>query len=135
VAQLRHQALGSLFVASYDSQGYGGVIRPRLHTDSNMPQYVPLPFKTTNLKIFLPTFLNALVSQFPIVLQWWSLLSQSDMSLCFNLKPLSNLQLHFRSRLSSFYLYHKRSLLVGYHELDCTLNKFIFLSDVYLLET
>jgi hypothetical protein len=26
------QALGSLFVASYDSQGYGGGIRPRLHT-------------------------------------------------------------------------------------------------------
>jgi hypothetical protein len=25
------QALGSLFVASYDSQGYGGGIRPRLH--------------------------------------------------------------------------------------------------------
>jgi hypothetical protein len=26
------QALGSFFVASYDSQGYGGGIRPRLHT-------------------------------------------------------------------------------------------------------
>jgi hypothetical protein len=26
------QALGSLFVASYDSQGYGGGIRTRLHT-------------------------------------------------------------------------------------------------------
>jgi hypothetical protein len=25
----------SLFVASYDSQGYGGGIRPRLHTGSN----------------------------------------------------------------------------------------------------
>jgi hypothetical protein len=32
VAQLHPQALGSLFVASYDSQGYGGGIRPRLHT-------------------------------------------------------------------------------------------------------
>jgi hypothetical protein len=32
VAQLYPQALGSLFVASYDSQGYGGGIRPRLHT-------------------------------------------------------------------------------------------------------
>jgi hypothetical protein len=31
VAQLYPQALGSLFVASYDSQGYGGGIRPRLH--------------------------------------------------------------------------------------------------------
>jgi hypothetical protein len=34
VARLYHQALGSLFVASYDSQGYGGGIRPRLHTGS-----------------------------------------------------------------------------------------------------
>jgi hypothetical protein len=32
VAQLNPQALGSLFVASYDTQGYGGGIRPRLHT-------------------------------------------------------------------------------------------------------
>jgi hypothetical protein len=31
VAQLYLQALGSLFVASYDSQGYGEGIRPRLH--------------------------------------------------------------------------------------------------------
>jgi hypothetical protein len=32
VAQLYAQALGSLFVAFYDSQSYGGSIRPRLHT-------------------------------------------------------------------------------------------------------
>jgi hypothetical protein len=31
VAQLYPQVLGSLFVASYDSQGYGGGIRTRLH--------------------------------------------------------------------------------------------------------
>jgi hypothetical protein len=31
VARLYSQALSSLFVASYDSQGYGGGIRPRLH--------------------------------------------------------------------------------------------------------
>jgi hypothetical protein len=31
VAQLYPQALCSLFVASYDSRGYGGGIRPRLH--------------------------------------------------------------------------------------------------------
>jgi hypothetical protein len=31
VAQLYPQALGSLFVTSYDSQGYGGGIRTRLH--------------------------------------------------------------------------------------------------------
>jgi hypothetical protein len=34
VAQLHPQAPGSLFVGSYDSQGYGGGIRPRLHTGS-----------------------------------------------------------------------------------------------------
>jgi hypothetical protein len=33
VAQLYSQALGSLFVASYDSQGYGGGIWPRLHME------------------------------------------------------------------------------------------------------
>jgi hypothetical protein len=32
VAQLYPRALGSLFVASYDSQGYGGGILIRLHT-------------------------------------------------------------------------------------------------------
>jgi hypothetical protein len=32
VARLYIQALGSLFVASYDSQGYGKDIRSRLHT-------------------------------------------------------------------------------------------------------
>jgi hypothetical protein len=32
VAQLYHQAPGSFFVATYDSQGYGGIIRTRLHT-------------------------------------------------------------------------------------------------------
>jgi hypothetical protein len=32
VARLYPQALGSLFVASYDSQNYGGGIRLRLHT-------------------------------------------------------------------------------------------------------
>jgi hypothetical protein len=32
VVQLYPQALGSIFVASYDSQGYGGGIGTRLHT-------------------------------------------------------------------------------------------------------
>jgi hypothetical protein len=35
LAQLYSQALGSLFVASYDSQGYGGGIRTRLHAESS----------------------------------------------------------------------------------------------------
>jgi hypothetical protein len=36
VSQLYPQALGSLFVASYNSQGYGGGIRPRLHTGAGL---------------------------------------------------------------------------------------------------
>jgi hypothetical protein len=32
VARLYPQVLGSLFIGLYDSQGYGGGIRPRLHT-------------------------------------------------------------------------------------------------------
>jgi hypothetical protein len=32
VAQLYFQALGSLYVVPYDSQGYGGSILTRLHT-------------------------------------------------------------------------------------------------------
>jgi hypothetical protein len=35
VAQLQPQALGSPFVASYDSQGYAGGIQSRLHTGLN----------------------------------------------------------------------------------------------------
>jgi hypothetical protein len=38
VARLYPQALGSLFIASYDSQGYGGGIQPRLHTGSYVTQ-------------------------------------------------------------------------------------------------
>jgi hypothetical protein len=40
VAQLYPQALDSLFVASYESQGYGGGIRPRLHTGHTTEQPV-----------------------------------------------------------------------------------------------
>jgi hypothetical protein len=39
VARLYPQALGSLFIASYFSQGYGGGIRPLLHT-GNLCQYI-----------------------------------------------------------------------------------------------
>jgi hypothetical protein len=35
VAQLYSRALGSLYVASCESQGYGGGILTRLHTDNN----------------------------------------------------------------------------------------------------
>jgi hypothetical protein len=36
VARLYPQEVGSIFVAFYDSQGYGGGIRPRLHTGSDL---------------------------------------------------------------------------------------------------
>jgi hypothetical protein len=39
VAQLYPRALGSLFVASYDSQGYGGGILTRLHTGTPDLEY------------------------------------------------------------------------------------------------
>jgi hypothetical protein len=38
VAQLYSRALGSLFVTSYDSQGYGGGIQYRLHTGLKLLQ-------------------------------------------------------------------------------------------------
>jgi hypothetical protein len=70
VAQLYPQALGSLFVASYDTQGYGGGIRTRLHTGSSRSMnflqifsnsvrtsqethYVSAT-KTNQLKLFIP---------------------------------------------------------------------------------
>jgi hypothetical protein len=33
VAQLYRQTLGTLYFSSYDSEGYGGGIRPRLHIE------------------------------------------------------------------------------------------------------
>jgi hypothetical protein len=50
VAQLYPQALGSLFVASYDSQSYGGGILPRLHrikstVSNNIVVVVCLPIR------------------------------------------------------------------------------------------
>jgi hypothetical protein len=47
VAQLYLRALGTLFVASYDSQGYGGVILTRLYTGVYISFYV--------IKKFLPS--------------------------------------------------------------------------------
>jgi hypothetical protein len=42
VAQLYPQALGYLSISSYDSQGYGGGIRPRLHTGLGLTADFPL---------------------------------------------------------------------------------------------
>jgi hypothetical protein len=47
VAQLYPQVLGPIFVASYDSQGYGGGIRPRLHMGLRKPA-------TIRFRIFYP---------------------------------------------------------------------------------
>jgi hypothetical protein len=43
LAQLYTQALGSPFVVSYDSQGYGGGIRTRLHKEWNyLPSFITI---------------------------------------------------------------------------------------------
>jgi hypothetical protein len=47
VAQLYLQALGSFFVASYDSQSYGGGIRPRLHTGLFFQLALDRPFRAS----------------------------------------------------------------------------------------
>jgi hypothetical protein len=44
VAKLYLQTLGNLFVASYDSQGYGGGIRNRLHTEISIKLTFTIPF-------------------------------------------------------------------------------------------
>jgi hypothetical protein len=45
VAQLYSQALGSLFVASYELQDYGGGIRTRLHTGVLNMYFIAIIFK------------------------------------------------------------------------------------------
>jgi hypothetical protein len=40
IPQLCPQALGSLFVASYDSQGCGAGIRTPLHAGTTSPRYI-----------------------------------------------------------------------------------------------
>jgi hypothetical protein len=49
VTQLYPQALGSHFVAFYDSQGYGGGIRPCLHTGCNRAAFNMHVLKCQNL--------------------------------------------------------------------------------------
>jgi hypothetical protein len=44
VARLYPQALGSIFVASYDAQGYGGGIRTRLHMGLNYFRFIHSPY-------------------------------------------------------------------------------------------
>jgi hypothetical protein len=76
VAQLYPEALGSLFVAFYDSQGYGGGIRPRLHTGS----YVDF-HRAKKIRVFIFTAARTLfkhathcskeVSTYPVFKYLW----------------------------------------------------------------
>jgi hypothetical protein len=52
VAQLYPQALGSLFVASYDSHGYGEGIRIALHTGFEGAKNVPQEQRKSGRLIF-----------------------------------------------------------------------------------
>jgi hypothetical protein len=62
VAQLYPQALGYLFVPSYDSQGYGGIIRARLHTGlsdkTTIYDFILQRFKILNVANVTPTLLH-----------------------------------------------------------------------------
>jgi hypothetical protein len=64
VARLYPQAPGSLFVASYDTLGYGGGIRPRLHTGSF---YSPGSDRTENVSSITALSLVAAESTCPQV--------------------------------------------------------------------
>jgi hypothetical protein len=72
VAQLCPQELGSLFVASYDSQGYGGGIRLRLHTGTAMSVvtfvhlYMPGYGRSSNRLVYRYACPNRLFN-----LLWW----------------------------------------------------------------
>jgi hypothetical protein len=67
VVQLYPQALGSLFVASSESEGYSGGIRPRLHTglrvDFPLTTYLLLDTTRTEYRTPRPTVLLLLRMQ------------------------------------------------------------------------
>jgi hypothetical protein len=48
VARLYPETLGSVFIASSYSHGYGGGIRPRLHTECNVIAYVQQTLDNTD---------------------------------------------------------------------------------------
>jgi hypothetical protein len=78
VAHLYPQALGSLFVASYDSQGYGEGIRPRLHTGSQLLNYSSTlysPSRTTQ-KTSLPLLRVLSLPVYSAVTWQWVCMSQ-----------------------------------------------------------
>jgi hypothetical protein len=61
VAQLYPQALGSLFVASYDSQDYGGGILTRLHTGRKVWEcwYIHIYVALVRKYIFIYIYIHA----------------------------------------------------------------------------
>jgi hypothetical protein len=61
VAQLYPRALGSIFVASYDSQGYGGGILTRLHTGLQTKWNYKKNYSSTSHRLFLPICLWSVV--------------------------------------------------------------------------
>jgi hypothetical protein len=58
VARIKAQALSSVFIASYDSQGYSGNIRPLLHTSSNSHLPSDLRYTASKRPKGITTFLN-----------------------------------------------------------------------------
>jgi hypothetical protein len=63
VAQLYPRALGSLFVASYDSQGYGGGIRPRQPSSLSQSQsHIAIDGQSINQpEIYYPLIVTVLL--------------------------------------------------------------------------
>jgi hypothetical protein len=61
VAQSCPQTLGSLLVASYDSQGHGGCIRTRLHTGYSQINYVSPLYNFGTNRIQMTTSNSSLI--------------------------------------------------------------------------
>jgi hypothetical protein len=59
----------SLFVASYDSQGYGGGIRPRLHTGFLLSLANSSPFITSTRPEYKSSYRTV---NYPLLLSWFS---------------------------------------------------------------
>jgi hypothetical protein len=73
VAQLYPRALGSIFVASYDSQGYGGGIRPRLQNGRWSLFYIYIASERTKQKT--PFNISYTVAYVSVAAITWRLLS------------------------------------------------------------
>jgi hypothetical protein len=81
VAQLYTQTLGSLFVASYDSQGYGGGIRTRLHVgnaSSHVGQYASLSWHKASMWCLRPDLYFFFISVRQLQACWYGALWRGD---------------------------------------------------------